>query len=150
MAYLRGRGIIARMINSAIVGKLQLLDETLTELRSLGNVTSTGLEKDWRTRRAVERDLQILVEIVIDVCQRVISLAGQTPASTSADAVQRCVQLGALSENEAYRRMVQFRNFLVHRYENVDVEILAEIVNNRLGDFETFRDEVLRHAKDRG
>jgi hypothetical protein len=39
--------------------------------------------------------------------------------------------------------MVQFRNFVVHRYERIDTEILVEIVNNRLDDFEKFRDEVL-------
>lgn len=137
------------MINGAILRKLQLLDETLTELGSLEDVTSSGLRDHWQTRRAVERDLQVLVEIVIDVCQRIISLAGQTPAASGVDAVQRCVQLGALSANETYRKMVQFRNFVVHRYENVDVNILAEIVNDRLGDFETFRDEVLAYAKGR-
>lgn len=135
------------MTNGTILRKLQLLDETLAELGSLGKVTATGLKDHWQTRRAVERDLQVLVEIVVDVCQRIISLAGQTPASSGAEVIQRCVQLGALSENEAYRKMVQFRNFVVHRYENVDVEILAQIVNDRLGDFETFRDEVLAYAK---
>ena len=43
--------------------------------------------------------------------------------------------------------MVQFRNFIVHRYENIDVEILADIVNQRLGDFDGFRDEVLRYCR---
>lgn len=120
------------------------------ELRSLGKVTSAGLDKNWQTRRAVERDLQVIVEIVIDICQRLISLAGQTPAASGAEAVQRCVQLGALSRNDSYRKMVQFRNFIVHRYEKIDADILAEMVNDRLGDFEGFRDEVIDYAKDRG
>lgn len=37
------------------------------------------LADDWRTRRAIERDLQVLVEIVLDVCQRLISLANEVP-----------------------------------------------------------------------
>jgi len=45
VAYLCGRGIMARMVNIAIVGKLQLLYEKLTGLRSLVNVTSTGLDE---------------------------------------------------------------------------------------------------------
>ena len=51
--------------------------------------------------------------------------------------------LGVLSGKSAYEKMVQFRNFVVHRYEHIDVEILVEIVNHRLGDFEQFRDEVM-------
>lgn len=136
------------VINGVILEKLQTLDETLDELRSLGKVTAGQLREDWRTRRAVERDLQVLVEVVIDVCQRIISLAKQTPAATSAEAIERCIQLGALSENEAYGKMVQFRNFVVHRYEKIEIEILVQIVNKHLQDFEGFRDEILRYAKD--
>lgn len=45
------------------------------------------------------------------------------------------------------RQMVQFRDFVVHRYENVDVEILVDIVNNRLSDFNAFRNEILKYEK---
>ncbi len=138
------------MINGVILQKLQALDETLNELGSLGIVTPERLNEDWRTRRAVERDLQILVEIVIDVCQRIISLAGQTPAASASEAVERCVQLAVLPNDKTYRKMVQFRNFVVHRYEAIDVDILADIVSNRLEDFRHFRDEVLHHANNLG
>jgi len=133
--------------NGVVLQKLQQLDEALNELRSLGTVTADQLEADWRTRRAVERDLQVLVEIVIDVCQRLIALAGQTPASTGTDAVARCIQLGALSEYEPYRLMVQFRNFIVHRYDRVDTGVLAEMVNLHLGDFARFRAEVMAYVR---
>ncbi len=135
------------MINGVILRKLQPLDQALIELRSLGRVTVAQLESDWRTRRAVERDLQVLVEIVIDVCQRLLSLLGQTPATTGSEAVQRCINLGIISSDEAYRKMVQFRNFVVHRYEQVDVAILANMVNQYLVDFEQFREEILKYVQ---
>jgi uncharacterized protein YutE (UPF0331/DUF86 family) len=135
------------MINGVILQKLQSLDETLLELRSLGQISTAQLNNDWRTRRAVERDLQVLVEIVIDICQRLISLAGQTPAVTGVDAIERCIQLGALSDDEMYRQMVRFRNYIVHRYEQVDVTILTEVVNNHLADFDQFRAEVLAYVQ---
>lgn len=130
------------MLNGVVTQKLQLLDEILNELRSLGQVDAQQLQADWRTRRAVERDLQVLVEVVIDVCQRLISLQGQTPASTSISAIERCIQLGALTDDEIYRQMVRFRNFIVHRYERVDPNILVEMINEHLVDFEQFRDEI--------
>lgn len=93
------------MKNGVIAAKLQALDDTLRELRSLGWVTSVELENDWRTRRAVERDLQILVVIVIDVCQRLIALSDQAPATTSLKAIETCIQAGILSNREGYRQM---------------------------------------------
>lgn len=134
--------------NGVVLGKLQSLDETLTEIQSLGRISADQLRKDWKTRRAVERDLQVLVEVVIDVCHRILALHEQAPAPTSADAITRCIALGVLADRPEYRRMVQFRNVIVHRYEQVHVDILVDIVNNRLGDFRTFRDEVLRHQED--
>ena len=137
--------------NGVLIDKLQSLDKTLAELRSLGEVTEKQLDDDWRTRRAIERDLQILVEIVVDVCQRIVSLSGQTPPTTGREAVERCCQLGALSACERYMRMVQFRNLIVHRYERIDGTILVEIVNERLGDFERFRQEIMKMSRtDRG
>jgi uncharacterized protein YutE (UPF0331/DUF86 family) len=135
------------MLNGVIARKLQSLDEVLAELRSLGQVDTAQLKNDWRTQRAIERDLQVLVEIVIDVCQRLISLAGQTPAATGADAIERCVQLKVLSDDDVYRKMVGLRNFIVHRYEHIDVNILVDMVNQRLPDFEQFRAEVLAYVK---
>ena len=136
-----------QMINGVIAQKLQKLDEILTELRSLGTVDATQLKEDWRTQRAIERDLQVLVEVVIDICQRLISLANQSPAATSNDAISRCIQLGILTNNEAYQQMVRFRNFIVHRYDRIDAAILIDIVNNRLTDFELFRKEVLDYVQ---
>ena len=135
------------MRNGVILNKLQALDEVLRELFSLDGVTTKVLRDDWKTRRAVERDLQVLVEIVVDVCQRIIALGNETPATTSGEAVERCIKNGIISDRDAYRKMVQFRNFVVHRYESVDVEILADVVNNRLSDFEAFRNEILKYEK---
>ena len=134
-------------INGIIAGKLTEMDTVLLELRSLDELSHAALKEDWRTRRAVERDLQVLTEIVIDVCQRIISLAGLQPPPTSAEAIEQCQHLGVIQVNPNYKLMVQFRNFIVHRYESVDVDILCDIVNNRLVDFETFKKDVLEYAK---
>ncbi|MEJ2262810.1 MAG: DUF86 domain-containing protein [Anaerolineales bacterium] len=136
-----------KQINGVILRKLETLDTTLSDVRSLDEVSVEQLESDWRTRRAIERSLQVMVEIVLDICQRIISVAGQSPASTGTEAVQRCIQLGALSDFRPYRQTIQFRNFIVHRYERVDTAILVDMVNRHLPDFERFRDEILAYVR---
>jgi uncharacterized protein YutE (UPF0331/DUF86 family) len=75
-------------------------------------------------------------------------LTDQPPGHTSFEAIQHCIQLGALDPQDAavYRKMVQFRNFIVHRYEKVEMSILVEMVNRRLPDFERFHDQVLAYV----
>lgn len=135
------------LVNGVIIGKLQHLDEILAKLRSLGPLNHAQLDTDWRTKMAVERAIQVLVEIIIDVSQRVIAEDGQTPAGSGREAIERCVQMGVLSSIEPYQRMIQFRNFVVHLYERVETIFLVDIVNKRLADFKSFRDEVLAYAE---
>ena len=135
------------MINGVVAQKLQALDAVLAELRTLGIVSAKALRSDWQQRRAIERNLQVLVEVVIDVCQRLVTVTGQSPATSGADAIERCIQMGALTPDENYTRMVRLRNFLVHRYEHIDPDILANMVNRHLGDFEKFRNEILAYVQ---
>ncbi len=133
--------------NGILVAKLEVLDRVLAELRTLPVLTEDDLRKNWERKRAIERNLQLLVEVVVDVCQRILSLKQQTPASSGAQAVARCQELGVITNQVPYDRIVQFRNFIVHRYDSIDSSILLDVLHNRLRDFETFRDEVLRYGK---
>ena len=135
------------MLNGVILQKLQTLEQVMMELISLGKISAQQLQEDWQIRRAIERSLQVALEVMMDVCQRILAVQGQTPAATGSETIARCVERGVLFAAEPYRRMVQFRNFIVHRYEQVDVEILVDIVNNRLNDFDRFRREVLQYVR---
>jgi uncharacterized protein YutE (UPF0331/DUF86 family) len=55
--------------------------------------------------------------------------------------------MGILGRYDAYFKMVQFRNFIVHRYESVDNAVLVDMVNRRLVDFERFRNEILAYIR---
>ena len=38
--------------------------------------------------------------------------------------------------------MIRFRNFVVHRYENIDPQILFTIITKKLDNFSAFIDEI--------
>jgi len=38
--------------------------------------------------------------------------------------------------------MIRFKNFVIHRYENIDTQILFTIITKRLNAFSAFIDEV--------
>ena len=132
-------------VNGVISGKLKNLDTVLSRLRSLGAVNEQQLE-DWVLHSAIERSLQVAVEIVIDICHRLNSLSGRSPAASARDAVEGCVKLGVLSSTDTLSHMIGFRNLVVHRYEHVETQILIDIVNNHLDDFDDFRAKVLDYV----
>jgi uncharacterized protein YutE (UPF0331/DUF86 family) len=58
---------------------------------------------------------------------------------------ERLEQAGIISPlmKETLRRMKAFRNILVHEYGRIDDQLVYEILQNKLGGFEIFRQEIL-------
>jgi len=83
-----------------------------------------------------------MVEIVIDVAERIIALNNAGPVSSSAEAIEKLVELKILKSTEPYKIMIKFRNLVVHRYEEIEPEILYNIAKNKLDDFRLFRNEI--------
>ncbi len=129
--------------NAIIQRKLETFDDTLNKLRGYLPVSYEKLCEDWGLQKIIERALQILVEIMIDIAQRIIAKKGDVPLQVSADAVRRLKSYGIIQDDETYAKMVQFRNFLVHNYDSLDPAILYDIVTKRLSDFERFKQDIL-------
>lgn len=128
--------------NGVIARKIETLDETVRKLTGLSALTTETLGQDFFLKRGVERSLQICVEAVIDIAHRLVSLHDRPPASSGGKALESLQSLGILKDASVYRRMVQFRNLVVHRYETVDDAILVDIVRNHLGEFAQFVREI--------
>ena len=128
--------------NGVILKKFAVMDDEIARLRALGEVTTARLDGDHFLKHGIERALQICVEVVVDVAQRILSLEDRQPAPTAFDALNGLEAMGVIASAERYRSMIQFRNFVVHRYERVDSAILVEILSHRLDDLAVFRNEV--------
>ena len=128
--------------NGVILKKFSVMDDEVARLRALGNVTTELLDGDHFLKHGIERSLQICVEVVLDVAQRILSIEGRQPAPTAFDALNSLEAMGIIASAERYRSMIQFRNFVVHRYERVDSAILVKILRDHLDDLAAFRDEV--------
>jgi uncharacterized protein YutE (UPF0331/DUF86 family) len=128
--------------NGVILKKFAVMDDEIARLRALGPVATAQLEGDHFLKHGIERALQICVEVVVDVAQRILSLEGRQPAATAFDALSALEAMGIVASAERYRTMIQFRNFVVHRYERVDSAVLVDILRNRLDDLTAFRNEV--------
>lgn len=127
-----------------VLAKLDELEGYLRDLRTI-QPSSFDQFRQVEKRRACERLLQISVEATIDICHLLVSgLRLGLPAEED-DLFTKLEQAGILSPGtaETLRQMKGFRNILVHEYARVDERIVYEMATTRLGDFDTFRLEVL-------
>ena len=129
--------------NGVIQRKFALLDKYLLQLQSsLKDVGFETFRDDWVLQRMTERALQVMVEIVIDIAERIIAVQNAGPAASATEAIQKLVELGVLKSAKPYINMVRFRNLIVHQYEEIDPEILYNLARNQLEDFRQFRNEI--------
>ena len=86
--------------NGILTRKLLHLRHTLAELRSWPLGTLAAFKKNSLHQCAVERALQVCVEIVIDVCARILALEKSAPGETALENVQRAATLGVVRSEE--------------------------------------------------
>jgi len=131
------------MQNDVIKNKLARVEEYLTKLQAIIPDRYEKYEEDWKTQMIAERGLQILIEIMIDVADRLIAIKNWGPTTSSADSIRLLAMKKVLSSEEPYLKMIKFRNFIVHDYDRIDHTIVYSILKKDLGGLRKFRDEVL-------
>jgi len=129
--------------NGVVQRKLALLNTQLIRLEaSLRELSFADFSESWEKRTLTERAMQVSVEIIIDVAERIISLEGKGPVSSASEAIECLVSMGVLASTEPYVGMVRFRNLIVHQYEEIDPSILYMLSTRKISDFRKFIDEI--------
>ncbi len=128
--------------NGVIQRKIERIAENTRRLRALLPVTSDRLASDFFLQAGIERTLQVSVESMIDIANRIGSLENQPPASESYRALLMLQDLGVIQDAERYRDMIRFCNFIVHRYETIEPDIIVSILTKHLGEFDDFIKEL--------
>jgi uncharacterized protein YutE (UPF0331/DUF86 family) len=128
--------------NGIIERKLRVIEENIADIQSWDIESFSRFENSSLLQKGTERALQVSIEVIIDISERILSLHKTQPANTSAENIQKLEELEIIKSADNYSDMIRFRNFIVHRYEKIDLEILYSIVKNKLHLFKEFVDEI--------
>jgi uncharacterized protein YutE (UPF0331/DUF86 family) len=128
--------------NGIIERKLRVIEENISDIKSWNIASLQQLKESSLLQKATERALQISIEVMIDISERILALNEIEPANTSAENMKKLEQIGVIRSFDDYANMVRFRNFIVHRYEKIDIEIIYAILKNNLHLFTQFVNEI--------
>ena len=132
----------AMKYNGVIEAKLRTIEEKLSEIESWQIISYQQLQLNSMLRNATERALQVAIESIIDICEHILALEGIPAPDTSANVIKRIIEMGIITNSPEYTEMIRFRNFIVHRYERIDLEIIYTIVSKKLPVFRNFIHEI--------
>ena len=139
---------MANLDRERILAKVDQLDGYIAELKEIAPKSFAEYQKVEK-KRACERLLQVSIEVIIDICNLLVSgLRLGLPAEED-DLFRKLVEAGIMTKEmgETLREIKGFRNILVHQYAQVDDRIVYEAVNTKLGDFALFKQEALAYLR---
>ncbi len=112
---------------AVLTRRLRLLDETLAQLHELADIDAETLRREPLTRAALERLIQVTVDLAVDVNAHVVVGLGAPPPVTARASFAAAADVGMLDSELAERLApaTGLRNLLVHRYADVDLDLLV-------------------------
>jgi uncharacterized protein YutE (UPF0331/DUF86 family) len=121
-----------------VAKKLAQIVTYVQQIRTLSQ--PARIASDVREERFVEHTLQVAIQAILDVLAHIVSDEALGEPRTNRELVDLVERAGWLEPDLAgrVRNMIGFRNILVHGYETVDLAILRDVVESRLGDFDEF------------
>lgn len=134
------------MVDKALIlRKFTELEEYLKQIKEFSEITAEEYSKDWKAQRIIERTLQMMVEICVDIANHIISDRKYRVPNSYADTFKVLYEEGVL-ESKVFKmmeNMAKFRSIIVHHYDKVDESIVVSILKKHLDDFLVYRDVVI-------
>jgi uncharacterized protein YutE (UPF0331/DUF86 family) len=127
-----------------VTKKLAAIETALADLRRLAQ--PERVSSDLVQRRFVEHTLQIAIQAALDVASHIVSDDRLGEPRTNREIFALLAQNGWIDPalHQSLSRMAGFRNVLVHGYDDVNLDVVRDVLDHRLGDLEAFAAAVRR------
>jgi len=133
-----------------VVGRrLRALTDALEDLQRLRDVDVAGFRADPIARAAAERLLQVTVDLAVDVNAHLATGVLRRAPATGRESFLAIAEAGILSSELAQllAPAAGLRNVLVHRYIDIDVELVTRAVGEILDLMPRYVDEVATYLR---
>ncbi|MGH9324683.1 MAG: type VII toxin-antitoxin system HepT family RNase toxin [Vicinamibacteria bacterium] len=119
------------------------IDHVRSRVRRLKEIAETDRERflgNDLLQAASVRYLQTGIEALLDIGNHLVAREGLGTPRSYQEVIDLLIEHGILrtEDRTTYREMVRFRNRAVHLYEEIDAAEIYQILQENLGDFETF------------
>lgn len=124
---------------------LNRLEDYQTKLSILAGYSKEDFLQDFTKVESAKHLLQVSIECCLDIAHHIVADEGYRTAKDYYDSFVVLNEEGILPSSfmPVLRKIVSFRNRLVHLYWDVDDATVFDILQQNLGDFNTFVSHIL-------
>ncbi|HAJ32077.1 MAG TPA: hypothetical protein DCK79_01700 [Candidatus Atribacteria bacterium] len=121
----------------------------MKQIQEYSAITVKEYSRDWKIQRIIERTLQMMIELCVDIANHIIADKKYRIPTSYSDTFQVLEEEDIISKKQykTMKNMAQFRNIIVHHYDKIDEAIVVNILRRNLKDFFEYRDSVLKIIK---
>lgn len=133
-------------MNDVVLNKKESIERCIKQIRHYYALPSVEpFEEDYLRQDAIALNLQRACEQCIDLANYTIRVRKLGLPKESREAFRLLADNGIIKRDLAGRLegMVGFRNVLVHEYQRLDINLMVDVIEHRLGDLLHFVDSVI-------
>ena len=137
--------------DDVVVDRLELINQYTNECKRMRAVDRDEYLDDIVLQRAVERSLMNAIQSCIDLTSHVRASEDLGPAETSREEIVALVEAEIVADEtgEKLAEAVGFRNYLAHRYGDVDHDLVYDVLHEDLEWIDRFQQEIAAWLRDR-
>jgi uncharacterized protein YutE (UPF0331/DUF86 family) len=134
------------MADDVVRNKAATIERCVARVREEYDGDGQELATDQRRQDALVLNLVRAGESAIDLAMHAVRVRTLGAPQSSRDAFAMLANAGIVERplSETLQRMVGFRTIAVHRYQDLDIDVLHAIVRHRQSDLEAFATEMVR------
>ncbi|MDP2913008.1 MAG: DUF86 domain-containing protein [Candidatus Omnitrophota bacterium] len=138
------------MVNQPLLKtKIAHIYKSMDRLSQKSRISLKDFKSDTDAQDIIIHNLQLAIQGAIDIASHIVSDEGWGVPNTLSGLFDILKEYKVIDEElmGTMKRMVGFRNIIVHEYEEIDLDKAHQILTSRLGDFNEFLKQVSNYAK---
>lgn len=132
-----------------ILNRFKKMDNLIRKLEEIKKYNRQEFHANFLLNLSAQRALETCINICIDIGNHILSLNKNGKPETYSEIFIELSQLNIISNDlkDKLIEMTKFRNLLGHMYMEIDNNIVYDILQTELNDFNLFKKQVLSKFK---
>ena len=132
-------------MNDIVINKIQSIQRCIQRAREEYQADPDGFDDNYSKQDAAVLNILRACEQAIDLANHTIKAYKMGIPTSSAESFDLLRQQYVIDPglSEKLKKMIQFRNTIIHQYQKMDVEIVKSVIGSGLDDLIEFGDRIL-------